>query len=112
MDFPIEIKYLIYDYLYGTPIHNYNLVIKNIYQISYSFTSHNPKTNILLILEKHNLVNIENWNFLWYKKFYNRFFSLVYCDRMLAKKVSLQSIPRIFINFSKIKYSNMFMDIK
>ena len=112
MFLPTEVKYMIYDYLYGTVVYKYNLVMKDIYKISYSFTCHNPDSNILLILSRNNLVNISYWNQLWCDEFYNRFFDYKYCKSMLKKNISINSIPRIFINFSMIQYTNIFMDIK
>ena len=112
MTLPLEVRYLIYDYIHGTMVHNYNAVMNDINNISYLFTSHNPDINILLILTRYKFVNIQNWNLLWYNNFYDKFFNPVSSMGMLKKNISLQTIPRLFVNFSMIKYTNIFMDIK
>ena len=98
--------------------------------MSYLFKNHNNRSNVLLILENisytynnntffkkatrnHvNHLNTIKWNRLWCKYFYEKFFDKKYCIIMEGKFISFKSIPRIFINFDKVNYTSLFLDIK
>jgi len=106
MFIPIEIRYHIYDYAYGTPTQGYNKVVLQLRQLRDQFTNRSYINNMIAAFYPELAIIRQNWNNLWYTYLYKHFFAPVPAKRLRDSNINVGTIHRIFINFERYGYLN------
>ena len=94
MNIPIELRYHIYDYIYGPPHLNYNKVVNNIQEMIRKID------NIMFWIIRHNIYEMNDWIKIVRINLYDEF-----VEKNLSKKL-LKNLNNFSINKVYMKMYN------
>lgn len=104
MYIPIELRYHIYDYIYGTPKQMYDKVLIQLRQLSSQFTNRSYMNNMIAAFYPELAIIRKQWNNLWYIYLYTHFFVPISAKQLRDSNIKVGTISRIFINFERHGY--------
>ena len=99
---PTECLFLISDFTIGDPRFLFKKVIQQLNDLSLQFTTKKYTSNIIISFRQSRKEISINWNNLWYTFIYKKYFTQNISRKMKQNRLSLFSIPKIFINFECI----------
>ena len=101
MILPLEIRYIILEFAYGTPKQQYRKAMSQLRELSCQFTENSYINNIFFFMADQVKDDRKHWNSIWYTYLYKIFFTKMSAQRLKNSNIPIRHIHRLFVNFSK-----------
>ena len=101
MILPLELRYIILEFAFGTPKQQYRKTMSQLRELSCQFTENSYIDNIFNIMGHQVRYDRRHWNSIWYTCLYKLFFTNITARRLRDSNVTIHHIHRLFVNFSK-----------
>lgn len=96
---PLDCYYKVIDFVFGSPKQLYDNVLKEINNLSQEFNRKKYISNIIISLGTSVTLGNINWNNLWFRLIYKKYFINQIALKMRNQNLPLFSLHKIFINF-------------